>query len=212
MHKWNDGLLPAGRRPRLYLAKGGEAVKFTGENIAGFCAVAAQKYEKNGKWSNTTYTLDLAPGVRALEFVSPMHGTWGDSIMSWGQACEQLGLPIDAVQSLIRAEYAATAKRLDDLEAFAAATPHAEVEVVVISFGSPTNRAIRDGYWSNPKSGQTSDGRTVTVRPGPVDDWRKPEIVEPSGASVLSSDHRPGMHGGYWTVKVAVPAAVESVA
>ena len=187
-------------------------MKFAGKNIAGYCAIAGQEFKKNGKWSNTTYILELAPGVRAIELVSPMHGLWGDGLLSWGQACEELGLAIDVLQAIVRAEYPRTAKRLDDLEAFAASAPQGEVEVVVISFGSPTNRMIASGYWSQPKSAKTTDGRTVVVRPGDGEDWYTPEIVEPIGASVLSSDHRPGMHGGYWTVKIAVPAAVDSVA
>lgn len=212
MYSYNDGLLPAGRWPRLYLAKGSEVVKFAGANIPGFCAIVTQSHEKNGKWSNTTYQLDLAPGVRPLHFVSPMHGTWGDNLGSWGEVAEKLGLPVDVAQSLIRAEYKRTAERLDKLEEFALAVEAQgnETETVVISFGSPTNRAIREGYWSSPKSSQTSDGRKVTVEPGQGeygDDWNKPVVVEPEGAKIISSRHSPGMHGGYWTIEVAVPIA-----
>lgn len=210
MYSYNDGLECAGRRPRLYLAKGGEIKKFTGENIPGFCAIATSRYEKNGKWSNTTYQLDLVPGVRPLHFLSPMHGTWGDNLGSWGEVAETLGLPVDVAQSLIRAEYKSTAERLDKLEEFALAVEAEgyETETVVISFGSPTNRAIREGYWSSPKSGQTSDGRKVSVQPSQGEygvDWSKPLVIEPEGAKILSSRHSPGMHGGYYTIEVVVP-------
>jgi len=210
MYEYNDGLLPAGRRPRLYLAKGGEVRKFTGENIPGFCAIAASRYRKNGKWSNTTYQLDLAPGIRALHFVSPMHGTWGDNIGSWGEVAEKLGLPVDVAQMLIRTEYEDTAERLDKLEEFALAVEAEgyETETVVISFGSPTNRAASEGYWEKPKSSQTSDGRVVTVEPGKGEygaDWSKPSVVTPEGAKIISSRHSPGMHGGYQTIEVVVP-------
>src|SRR3989344_3705537 len=165
MYEYNEGLRPAGRNPRLYLAKGSEVRKFTGENIPGFSAVASSRYEKRGKWSNTTFQLDLAPGVR-----------------------------------------------LDKLEQFALATETegAATEVVVISFGSPTNRAIREGYWKKSKSSQSSDGRRVTVEPGMGEygaEWGKPVVVEPERAKVLSSRHTPGMHNGYWTIEVAVPIA-----
>jgi hypothetical protein len=168
MYSYNDGLCPAGRRPRLYLAKGGEVKKFLGENIPGYCAIVTAQYEKNGKWSNTTYQLELVPGVRPLYFLSPMHGTWGDNLGSWGEVAETLGLPVDVAQAIIRAEYPKTAERLDKLEEFALAVEAEgyETETVVISFGSPTNRAIHEGYWEKPKSSQTSDGRTVTVVPG----------------------------------------------
>lgn len=209
---YNDGLHNAGRTPRLYLAKGGEVRKFTGENLPGWYAVVTAKYTKNGKWSNTQYQLDLAPGVRPLYFLSPMHGTWGDNLGSWGEVAETLGLPVDIAQKLIRSEYKGTAERLDKLEEFALAVEAQgnETETVVISFGSPTNRSIREGYWEKPKSSQASDGRTVTVEPGKGEygaDWGKPVVVEPEGAKVLSSRHSPGMHGGYWTIEVIVPVA-----
>ena len=209
MYSYNDGLCAAGRRPRLYLAKGGEVCKFSGENIPGFCAITTSQYEKRGKWSNTTYQLDLVPGVRPLYFLSPMHGTWGDNLGSWGEVVETLGLPVDIAQETIRAEYKTTAERLDKLEEFALAVEAEgyETETVIISFGSPTNRAIREGYWSSPKSGQTSDGRKVVVKPVTGFDWRNPVVIEPEGTKVLSSCHSPGMHGGYYTIEVVVPTA-----
>ena len=210
MYKYNDGLCSAGRTPRLYLAKGSEVKKFAGANISGFCAIATSRYEKNGKWSNTTYQLDLVPGVRPLYFLSPMHGTWGDDLGSWGEVAEALGLPVDVAQTIIRNEYKATAERLDKLEEFALAVEAQgnETETVVVSFGSPTNRAISEGYWEDPKSSKASDGRAVTVEPGKSAGWGKPAIVEPEGAKVISSRHSPGMHGGYWTIEVVVPIEV----
>ena len=205
-YEYNDGLQNGGRRPRLYLAKGGEVKKFAGENIPGYCAIVTAKYEKNGKWSNTTYQLELAPGVRPLYFLSPLHGTWGDNLGSWGEVAETLGLPVDVAQTIIRNEYRATAERLDKLEEFALAVEAQgeKIETVVISFGSPSNRAISEGYWEKPKSSRTSDGRTVTVAPGPDGDWYHPVVIEPEGAKVISSRHQPGMHGGYWTIEIEV--------
>jgi len=209
MYSYNDGLCAAGRRPRLYLAKGGEVRKFSGENIPGFCAIVTLQYEKRGKWSNTTYQLDLVPGVRPLYFLSPMHGTWGDNLGSWGEVAETLGLPVDIAQAICHAEYKTTAERLDKLEEFALAVEAGGygTETVVISFGSPTNRAIREGYWGSPKSGQTSDGRKVIVEPGNGVGWNNPVVIEPEGTKVLSSCHSPGMHGGYYTIEVVVPTA-----
>src|SRR3990167_7987033 len=109
-YKWNDGLLPGGRTPRLYLARGGEAVKFLGENIPGICEIAAAIYDKNVKWSctRTRFTLLLAPGVRALKMVSPLHGVWGEGLGSWADAAKELSLPLERAQAIVRAEYAQT--------------------------------------------------------------------------------------------------------
>ncbi len=211
MYEYNDGLLPGSRHPRLYLAKAGKAIKFTGENIPEYCAIASAQYEKRGKWSNTTYLLALAPGVRPIKFVSPMHGVWGDSATSWGEIARELMLPIEEVRKVIRQEYRGTAERLDKIEEFALAV-EAEggttTEIVVISFGSPTNREIHEGWWGEPKYGEACDGLPIVVEPsmgesGP--NWEKPVIVEPSvGATIIGSSHFPGMHGGYYHIEVAV--------
>jgi hypothetical protein len=208
MYEYNDGDKSAGRRPRLYLAKGGKVVKFGGSNIPEFCAIATSEYKKNGKWSNTTYQLDLVPGVRPLFFLSPMHGTWGDSLGSWGEVAKELALPVDVAQELIRVEYKSTAERLDKLEEFSLAIEAQgnQTETVIVSFGSPTNREADEGFWETPKSSQTSDGKKVTVEPGKGDDgWSQPVVIEPIGAKIFSSRSSPGMHGGYRTIEVIVP-------
>jgi len=205
-YEYNDGLCSAGRRPRLYLAKDGKAFKFSGENIPGVCVIVQSHYEKNGEWSNTTYKLGLVPGVRPLFFLSPIHGTWGENLGSWGEVAEVLGLPVEVAQAIIRAEYKKTAERLDKLEKFALELEGMgyTTETVVISFGSPSNRAISEGYWESPKKGATSDGREGVIAPG-EGGWLNPMVIEPEGAKILSSRHSPGMHGGYYAVEVAVP-------
>jgi hypothetical protein len=206
-YRYNDGRHCGGRYPRLYLAKGSEVHKFTGENIPGFVAIATAVFEKRGKFSNTDYLLTLAPGVRPLYFLSPLHGVWGDDLASWGEVAQVLGLPVEVAQKIVRAEYGQTAERLDKLEAFASEieAQGATTETVIVSFGAPTRRSISEGYWDKPKTAQTSDGRTVIVEPGPGPDWSKARAVAPEGAKVLDCRHRPGMHGGYWAIEVAVP-------
>jgi hypothetical protein len=213
-YQYNDGLHNGGRTPRLYLAKGGQAVRFSGQAIDGYCAIGSSSYTKDGKWSRTQYTLLLAPGVRPLYFLSALHGIWGDWFASWGEVATDLGLPVEAAQAIVRAEYARTADRLDEIDRFALAVEAqgAQTEMVIISFGAPTNRAIRDGYWEAPKSATASDGRVVTITPGtgPVGaDWYHPTAMEPAGAQVVGVRHRPGMHGGYYSVEVAVPLLAE---
>jgi len=211
MYTYNDGLESGSRRPRLYLTKAGKAVKFLGENIEGYCVIASSQYKKNGKWSNTTYQLELAPGVKPLSFLSPLHGTWGDNFTSWGEVAENLGLPIEVAREVVGMEYPKTEERLDEVEKFALdlEAQGEEMETVVISFGSPSNRAIREGYWSESKFGQTSNGVVVEVVPTNPDsqypDWNNPTVTQPQGAKIISSKHSSGMHGGYWAVEVAVP-------
>ena len=120
IQRFNDGRLPGGRRPRLYLARGSDVWKFAGSTIPGVCVVTTAQYEQSGKWSNTEYGLTLAPGVRTISLVSPLHGTWGDDISSWAEVATKLQLPPLVARSVVRAEYPTTATRLDEVEAFAA--------------------------------------------------------------------------------------------
>jgi len=204
-YTFNDGRISVGRFPRLYLAKGNESTKFTGSDLPGFCVITANKYTKNGKWSNTVYNLELAPGVRTLYFVSPMHGTWGDTMQSWGEVSENLGLLVEVAKSIIQEEFPRTAERLNRVEKFSIELEEKNIttETVVVSFGSPTNRAIKEGYWEQPKSGRTTDDQEVVVRPNP--DWNNPEVVSPNGCKIINSKHTSGMHGGYWSIEVLVP-------
>jgi len=206
VYQYNDGKQPGGRRPRLYLARGADVVRFDGQGIPGFCTIQREHYTPNGKWSNTTYELLLAPGVRPLYFLSPLHGLWGEEFATWGQVAAELGLPVDVAREIVRAEYPKTAERLDQVERFAAEVAQGgqSVETVIVSFGAPTRREMDNGYWDQPKSASTSDGRQVTIAPGPGW-WAEPVVIEPEGARIISSRHTPGMHGGYWAVEVAVP-------
>ena len=217
-YTYNDGLQSGSRRPRLFLVKNGEFRKFSGEPIPGICAIEAQKYEKGGKWSNTTYHLLLAPGVRAVYMVSPLHGMWGDDLRSWGETLQELqGLPIEAVKRLVRAEYPSTAERLDKAEEIALLFEEEgeEMETVIVSFGNPTRRAMADGWWRAPKRALSSRGVEVIIASGPTDpdsekgNWHEPVVLSPAGARVISSKGSPGSHGGYYSVEVAVPTSAE---
>lgn len=57
---FNDGRKSRGHTDRLFVGRGGDVREFVGESISGIVAVSGRRYEKNGKWSNTTYTLRLA--------------------------------------------------------------------------------------------------------------------------------------------------------
>jgi len=63
---WNDQIGKRGRRPWLLLIKDDVIHSFEGDSIPGIVAVVGYDYQPNGKWSNTTFRLALAPGVRAI--------------------------------------------------------------------------------------------------------------------------------------------------
>ena len=72
--KYNDGLQNAGRTPTLWIVLRGQVHTFVGSAIAGVVAVTNTEYQKNGKWSNTTYDLELAEGAIPCYLLAPMHG------------------------------------------------------------------------------------------------------------------------------------------
>lgn len=205
-YSYNDGMRATGIMPRLYLAKGTAIEKFRGESIPGFATILSEKYQKNGKWSNTSYEMELFPGVRPLFFCSPLHGIWGEQFQSWGECAAALQLAPDRAQEIVRKEYPRTAERLDKIDAALADAEKqsGDAEIVVVSFGNPTIRAIAAGWWDTPKNAEASDGTQVVIERGP-EGWYAPTVLEPVGATIISSRHTPGMHGGYYTVEVAVP-------
>lgn len=206
IYTYNDGRQPGGRRPRLWLAKGGVARKFTGDDVPGFAIVASHEFTANGKWSNTTYRLLLAAGVTPVYMISPLHGIWGQDFLSWGEAAAELGISEALARQIVASEYPDTAARLDKVEAEFARQAEAapEPEVVFIHFGTPTNRMIQEGFWES-KEGKTTDGRLVRIVRDASEGWYKPRAVEPEGAEVVGVKHHPGHHGGWYEVQVLVP-------
>lgn len=71
---WNDGLGPRSRVSWLLLVTPqGEWLKFAGENLPGVAIITDRKRgPEGGKWANTTFTLALGAGVRAV----PMTQDW----------------------------------------------------------------------------------------------------------------------------------------
>jgi hypothetical protein len=211
-YEYNNKMAPGGREPHLILIHKGIAREFTGKGIEGICVVLTEEYDKNGKWSNTTYRLELAVGVRPYVMMARLHGSWGDDLGSWGEVCSELSLPVDEAQRLVRGLYPRTAKRLDSVEEFALAQEELGLssEEVVISFGSPTNKSYANGFWEEPKSAYLADGETlVTVAPHPEREWAEPTCMSHPGAQIVGTDHRPGRNGGFRTVTVAVPIGGE---
>lgn len=222
--EWNDGLGSRSRSPWLLLIKGEEIVAFTGETIPGFVVVRGTNYKKNGKWSNTTYRLTLADGVREISgragwesglFVEGLgRATSNSTPDTWTDLAKCLGVSVPAAMKFIRGWKSGTAKAMDETEAALVVLEESteaddDTEKVTVSFGSPTNRSIRNGFWESPKSipGYEAEIRLVD----PSEGWSKEniEVVGISG-TVLSAESSSGMHGGYRAVTVAVIPGTET--
>lgn len=95
---WNDGIGSRGRQSVLIIGKEDSIHQFRGSSIPGIVAVASSNYEKNGKWSNTTYSLVLASTAWAFS----MTQSWED-----GRYFDRAVTPADAVAELRKAGCAA---------------------------------------------------------------------------------------------------------
>ena len=111
----------------------GEIHAFTGNNIPGLVIVLGHDYHKNGKWSNTTYRLKVAPGARFISGLMGWEtGGWTEGLASalkckrpdtWQEFATALGVPRDAVRNFLLMWRPKMAERLDKLEADLAAFP-----------------------------------------------------------------------------------------
>lgn len=90
---WNDGLQSRSRHSRLLIYDRAQIIEFQGKAIPGVVAIKSESYTKNGKWSNTSYSLVVAAGWK----ISPITQSWGlgyyvDDVSSMKAIKEQLGL------------------------------------------------------------------------------------------------------------------------
>ena len=101
----------------------GSVVEFTGSTIPGAVVVLTEEYEKNGKWSNTTFRLAVADTVKAV----PVHSSWTKEAASYTEAAAVLSrlfgadVSAAAAEALIRSGWQKAADRIDATAAALAA-------------------------------------------------------------------------------------------
>lgn len=223
--EWSDQMGSRERSAWLLLVQGDDVRRFTGGSIPGVCVVVGNDYRKDGKWSHNTHRLSLAPDVRAI----PGHDGWetgrftegiGDAVGAetpdtWPQLAECLGVSVPSAMAFLRAWKPQAAEALDQverellaLEETSEAKSKDDAVIVTVSFGAPSNRAIRDGFWESPKwiPGFEAEIRLLDPEEGWVEG--NIEVVGISG-TVLSVEHSSGIHGGYRAVTVAVMPGTE---
>ena len=117
-YTYNNGLRSGSRTPRLILGNPEKGYwKFEGKNIPGIVVILSERYEKNGKWSNTTYNLEISDDVTVLEMLSPLHGLWGDKYTSFEEMSADTGIPVDIMKNICKEEYPKTYERISASEA-----------------------------------------------------------------------------------------------
>ena len=122
--RWKNGnTCGGGRNCMLVRLADGSVVEFTGSTIPGAVVVLTEEYEKNGKWSNTTFRLAVADTVKAV----PVHSSWTKEAASYAEAAEKLSrlfgadVSAAAAEALIRSGWQKAADRIDATAAALAA-------------------------------------------------------------------------------------------
>ena len=217
---WNNKMKSRGRKPcAIIIGADGEVSEFRTSGVMGQYAVHESAHEKCGKWSNSTYQITLGAGIRFYTWTPdfetgksfPDCETWNEV---YGVVFDKVGLPLnrESLVACLRVMKSGLAERLDQSEAILASLSRNDddVEIVTVNFGGPTNRQISGGYWTRDEI--EFDG--VSLRKT-CDYWQSAtietvQVVEPKGARVLSVDHQRGYHGGYVSIKVALPQEEEA--
>lgn len=206
-YSYNDGLQNAGRTPKLWVVLRGQIHTFTGSAIAGVVAVSSTEYEKKGKWSSTTYRLELTDGVTPCYLLAPMHGqVWpeNDRMSAYRRFMQEFKVTIsfevfDA--TLLRDYPDSHARMLEGEKALESLdTPQVgDTELVEISTSQPNNRTPHDDVRVS-----APDGRSWIVA------YNAPKGTEiPCVCKLVETKYTPGYRGGTDTLIFATSAGVK---
>ena len=210
---WSDQQGHRNRRAWLLIIYHDTITVFSGQSLPGTVAVVDSRYSKNGKWSHTTYQLELADKVTAIAgtdgwedgtFREGLAAATGKPTSRWFDLANTLGVSLTSAQQWLRGWRPKAAEHYDEVETMLASVgdiaPSGATEIS-ISFGSPTRKLRERGYWSWPISIVTSNGNIVAQL--------TPEQYQVAGqygpVAVTNFSQASGHGGGSVTVKLAVP-------
>lgn len=110
----------------LVFVKDGIVIPFEGQSIPKVCAILSERFRKDGKWSNTSYSLALADGVVAING----HSGWATGLMSdgvatatklpansWAELAVALGATRESTEEWLRKRAPRTSGVLDERDA-----------------------------------------------------------------------------------------------
>lgn len=207
---WNDGRKPGGRYPRLAFIKDGIIYPFCGESIPEVAVVTASQYEKSGQWSNTTYEILISENIGVFDCINPLHGkvfekchNWNEALSDFINRCGKI-VTVEEFKTYLQKTYPKVTERLNKVDEL---TKILDLDQKIdVSFGSPTNRSISEGWWSSPKNTiigemklkEDSNNKNLAWNYCEIDD-----IEPPANYKVIDIRRSPGMHGGYVTIVLA---------
>lgn len=197
-----------------------------GDSLVEFCEsvsvgvkIIDTTSNRAGKWSSTTYKFILPNGARLVSGHQGWEtGTWREAlskaterkVVTWLDAAEALGVSVASVMTYARRWQRADANHFDEVDRKmaeaddAASANNTDVTEVVVNFGSPTNRAAREGYWEWPLVIRDDQRRVVGHLHRDDDGNYCPDPALPA-VVVLDIIKTAGYHGGHVSVRLALP-------
>lgn len=209
MVTWNNRIGHRGRSPHLWLRKAQRMYKFFGESIPDVCVVVGEDYTKEGKWSHTTYRLELAPGVKHFAFHSGWEtGTIREGVGggdTWASFASLLGVPLAEARRFLGEIAPASAAYYDKVEAELSALYELggeDVSLQTLTFGNPTNRQIAAGWWEAPVVILDENGNVC----GKIVNQNGTYVSYHDAVEVMFTKTMSGHHGGYVELTALLPS------
>lgn len=214
---WSD---KQGARDRaawlLLVDSNGTVHRFLGDSIPEIVTIIGSDYKKDGKWSHTTYRLELGPKVRPIagrngwetgRFVEGLESavSFNKPIDRWIDVANALGTTINNAQQFLREWRPKAAAALDEVEENLAAMAEAtddDFEVIAISFGAPTRRQRNEGYWDLPVVVKSENGEEI----GRLERRDGEYVPSSEQIKLLALEEISGPGGGYVSMRIVVPA------
>jgi hypothetical protein len=210
MIEWSNQLGSRSRRAWLLVIGPGDQIEvFQGTSIPGKLVIVSDQYQQNGKWSCTTYQLELAPGVSLIEGKDGWEtGTLREALSAprWINFANVIKCTLPVAKAFLREWRPKAAAHYDKVEAELEALDNiidSGATELTLNFGSPTRRQMVEGFWQKPvlvKLGEVEVGR---VEPHAELGWSEPQVF--GDVRLLDCSQSSGRGGGYVSLRIAAP-------
>lgn len=200
---WNDGMASRSRKCMLMLYVQNKIYKFAGSSIDGVCVVKSSSYNKNGKWSATTYEIQLGAGVKASGVTqgwdSGRYIDHVETVQSMAKCLNLEGVQMSAVAEFIKAELPQTWAR------------HVEFNAKIDALEEAAEAANADApirYTYDYHRINKRTGMNYLLIDGEVWDFKETDRVK-----ILKNSQSSGMGGGndVYHLLIAADALVEEL-
>jgi hypothetical protein len=120
--KWNNGMKSRSRMAHAAIVVAdGTVHRFRGNSIPGVCAASTLSHEKNGKWSNSTFEVLMAPESAFVDWVDDWdtgrefpQKNWDEIHKFFSQVAPWIKM--EQVVEFVKSNFPVTANRMAELD------------------------------------------------------------------------------------------------